>query len=266
MKTKTLCWILAFILLNGCSGHRATVQYETMDVVFTNEPLYQTFRTGAQLDSLVTEEFGLGWDAFEEVYCKYGDPNGSVSFSETARKVALVINIADSLNLHYLPFSSKVDEIRILSGAKNIYHSQHYQGKISIPLGIFFYYPEEFSQSSVYHEFGHAFYWVLPLGKIKQFWLLYKRAMAIPGFLSLFKDSNYRGNRVHDGHPEEGPGELYASAFSITNLNGDKFRERIQHVSIEEQKLALEIEKIVLNTSTRRRERLTEQIIETLEK
>ena len=240
----------------GCSAQKATVHYETTKVVFTDEPLFQTGRTGSELDSLVTEEFGLSWKTFKKAYCKYGDPSGPVSYSETARKIGLITNLADSLNRYYLPFILRVNEVRILYGAENIYHTQHYQGKISIPLGVFVYYPEEFAIRSLYHEFGHAFYWALPLQKMVELWGLYRSALEIPGFLTLFKDSDYHGNRVHDGHPGEAPGELFASAFSIVNLNKDEFSDKIQSLSIEEYRLARQIQQLVKNTSTRSDEQM----------
>ena len=250
ISSASLIWALVSIpSFYGCSGHKATIQYETTEVVFTDKPLFQTRRTEAELDSMVTEEFGLSWRTLKKAYCKYGDSSGPVSFSETSRKIAMIINLADSLNRYYLPYVLRVSEIRILDGANNIYHTQHHRGKISIPLGVFVYYPEGFAIRSLYHEFGHAFFWALSLEKMHKLWSIYGRALEIPGFLSLLKDSNYHGNRVHDGHPVDGPGEFFASAFSILNLNRDEFRANIQNLSVEEYELALEIEELVKNGS-----------------
>ncbi len=245
-----------FLLFLGCSAHLASFQYETTNVVFSKKPLYKTMRMEAELDSMIREEFGLSWKSFKKAYCKYGDPLGPASFAETARKVALIATIADSLNRYCLPFSLRVNEVRILHGADNIYHTQHYSGKISIPIGVFLYYPEEYAIRSLYHEFGHAFYWALSYEKIHDLFNFYIRSLEKPGFLSLFKDSNYQGNRIHDGHPEDSAGELFASAFSIVNLNNDEFREKIQQLPLEEYRLALQIEELIKTISATSQYRL----------
>jgi hypothetical protein len=168
-------------------------------------------------------------DSVAELFERYDQQEFHEKFS---RELAYCIYVIDSLNT-LLSADHQVDTLSIEFDVEQFGIAGRNGRTIYLSSGFFFVYNNPaILRSILFHEYGHIFYDQLSSGNqdsIRETWGFLERA----ALLYVFIDGDYSGNAWFGGHPEEGPEELYASAFNLFHNHPDEIRATLKYVSHE---------------------------------
>jgi hypothetical protein len=206
--------LAAALLLGGCAGSdggtRITVsQVESFNNLEALLPLAP--------DSIVTRYRNYDSAAFRGMY---------------ADRLAYVTSLIDSLNLALgpLPDSLRIDTLAIDHSFGAFGDAARHGRTIVMSAGYFIAFDDwSVLRSVTFHEFGHIGYVLLSPAErttVDSIW----RGLEASALLYLFHDGEYSGNARFGGHPDEGPSELFASAFNLIHNRATEMRARLAYV------------------------------------
>jgi len=218
--------ILIGALAAGCGGSRPPVAAEEEDhpdITVTDIEGLESF------DNLLP----VPPDSVVRLYRRYDRRS---FYREFGPDLQLLTALLDSLNA-FLPPARRIDTLAIDHTFANLGNAGRTGRTLSISGSYFYLYRgRPVLRSVVMHEYGHVFGEMLDAAaraELEEVW----RGIRGAALFYVFRDGEYSGNAWFGGHPEESPGELFASAFNIFNSRPDELRARLRYVPEEHREL-----------------------------
>ncbi len=171
-------------------------------------------------------------DSIASLYRRYDPASFNATFGDRLATLSLLI---DTLN-HGLPASSRIDTLSIDHTFENIGEAAVREHVLYISSSYFIMFSSpEVCRSVVTHEFGHMYYHSLsPATRalLDTVWSGLQRT----ALFYLFRDGEYADNARFGGHPEDGPAELFASAFNLLRNRPGELAFRLPFVSDQDRR------------------------------
>ena len=193
----------------GCGGSSRTVTLEQIEELRTMESLLPV-----AADSVVQRYERYDPELF---YATYGD---------LIRGAAAVV---DTLN-RPLPERLRIDTLAIDHTFESLGEAAR-RGRTLYLSSSYFYIYESLPviRSVLWHEFGHVYYSRLDADRRREMAELWEEYRASAMFY-VFRDGEYSHNARFGGHPEDGPEELFASAFNLFANNSEEVIARVGYL------------------------------------
>jgi len=208
----TLSFMMLAVLLKACSSTGAT----TGSVTVVTSGRFDAFEGFVHIPP----------DSVAELYRRYDHDRFYRQYGPDVNRAAVLI---DSLNGD-LPADRRVDTLSIEFSPDQFGTAVKTAHSIYLSSGFFFVYNDpSVIRSILFHEYGHAHFEILRREEqesVARIWGALRRG----ALLYVFVDGEYSGNARFGGHPDESPGELFASAFNLFHNRPDEVRARLRFV------------------------------------
>lgn len=197
----------------GCGGSSRTVTLEQIEELRTMESLLP-----------------VAADSVVQRYERYEPGLFYATYTDLIRGAAAIV---DTLN-RPLPEGLRIDTLAIDHTFESLGEAARRGRTLYISSSYFYIYESlPVIRSVIWHEFGHVYYALLSAGRRRDMAGIWEDCRATAMFY-VFRDGEYSHNARFGGHPEDGPEELFASAFNLFSNNPDEIVARVRYLSSRE--------------------------------
>lgn len=201
----------------------------------------------AEVDSLKMFEslLPVETDSVLRVYSRYNRENFYATYQP---RIEFARRFIDSVNVSLDP-SIRIDTLSIDHSLENFGNAAVVGKTIYLSSCYFFLFSDlAVIRGLITHEFGHLIYRQAPVAlrtEVEEVW----QHLRESALLYLFREGEYSGNARFGGHPEDNPGELFASAFNLFANVPEELMARLRYVEPRFHTLIRRLETLVRNAS-----------------